>query len=252
MARRAATWTLAAIVAALCAVGPARGEDPAPPSFADLKAKYEEARKAKAWEDVADLLPKLAEAAKRGKVEDEEKDAVSIFNRHLVHGATGLQVVALDAFGILARPTTSQYLRSFVDGDKAGKRPVEVRKAALSAWARIHDPGTHEIVLEPLVAFSLDEEARGMALHAATQYRHFKGVAKKHRFLVIRDFMQIYQRIYDQTTLYISSSAQSWWGLLNAPLLATFNELTGTEQTSFEGCVAWWREHRGKVQADRD
>jgi hypothetical protein len=246
---------LLATTGALPSAAPAAADEaPAQPAptYGDLKALHEAARKSKDWTQVEALVPRLVTAAAEGKDERDVQDLLAVLQRHLTYGTEALQVAAVNGLGRLAKPGTSAYLRPLLIGDRARRRPIALRKAAIDAWARIRDKGAHELLLDLMRTPSSKEEDLDVALCAAAAYRQFKDAPRRERFVLWKDFLMAYQNVYDSNATYVSGSAQTWWASMNAPMLATFNHLTDQKFKTLAQCADWWRDNKDRIQRERD
>ncbi len=253
------------VLAACLGVRAAEAEDP--PTFAELVAAYEAADKLNDVETRVLLLPQLcrvaAEAtfdekddAARRRVEGDRKKAHSLCRKAIVHPRRVLILAGLDGYGILALPGTSDDLKNHAGRQASERRPQEVRLAAIRAWGRIHDPGTHVLLIDHLRLPSRQPDAAERALAAVEALKDFRHVPRGlKRFDLLRDVMLLFEALRDasgaNTGFVVSADSTLWYGLLETHLVVLFNVLTEQGHLGYAQCLAWWRSNRHEVRAGR-
>jgi len=241
--------------------------DDAPSPFEALVAAYEEADRKNDVETQASFLPQLCRLAAgatfdpkddeaRKRVEADRRKAHSLCRKAIVHPRRLLILAGLDGYGILALPGTSDDLKNHAGRQPGERRPQEVRLAAIGAWGRIHDPGSHELLIDHLRLPSRDPEAGERALAAIEALKHYRHVPRGlKRFEVLRDVILLYEALRDasgiNTGFVTSADSSTWYALLDVQLLVLFNVLSEQSLQGYAAAVAWWRANRHQVRAGR-
>jgi hypothetical protein len=237
----------------------------APPAkFSELVTQYTTAQGAGDLKAQARVLGELCETAAKAvadpkdpaaleAVAEDKKTARMFCRKALTSRDKDLLIAALAGYGKLALPGSSAELKQFADSQLSEKRPLPVRLAAVSAWAAIHDPGSHPILLDYIKLPSRDENKQALAVSAARGLAEFRGLAKgSARFEFLRDYMQIFDGIYNSGILLASADSATWWGLLHPVMVESFNLITRASVSNHAAAVEWWRANRRKVQAGTD
>jgi hypothetical protein len=236
---------------------------PPPPVFAHLVELHKDAVDAKDDAEAAKLLTALCQSAVKGAAdaedpvavkfaEEDKKTARTLCRKALLSRELAVILAALNGYGTLAIPGSSVEIKQFADVQLSEKRPLKVRLAAITAWAAIHDQGTHETLIGHIRLPSTEQDRQDLAVAAAKGLAKYRVLPKGGpRYTFIREFMQAFDALYN-STFYFSAGAMDWWGLIHPHLLATFNTLVNTKARNYQACVDWWRDNRRKVQAGTD
>jgi hypothetical protein len=241
-------YSLASLALAAIAVLATPGYAKTPKRLADALDEYGRAARSTLpiWlaESVTELARAGAEApAKRDKIHVRRR-----LKRCLSHPDMRVRVAAARAYGLLALPRSSRDLRHIVE--HAEDHPLELVEAAFDAWARIHDPGTHEALLDYIRIPSHKKEERALAQAAARAMPGYMGLTGRSRYEMLRDLMKTFDYIYASAQS-PSSAALRWWMVLAPELVASFNELTALRLETYKECWTWWRRYHRKVRAGK-
>ncbi len=186
-------------------------------------------------------------------VNEDKATARGLCRLALASRDNDLVVAAMGGYAALAIPGSSNDLRNFADARLAKRRPQMVRLAALSAWGAIHDPGTHDVLLEHIRLPSKESDRQDLAMRAARGLGLYRNLPKGGpRYEFLRDFVQMFDGIYNSSVLFASADASHWWGLLHPLMVESFNSLTGAGRRYYPDVVEWWRDHRRAIQAGRE
>lgn len=245
--------------------GPRVVQADAPPTFAELTAAYEAGDKRNDVETQATLLPRLcrvaAEAtydekddAGRRRVWGDRRQARSLCRKAIVHPRRALILAGLEGYGILALPGSSDDLKNHAGRQAGERRPHAVRLAAIGAWGRIHDPGSHLLLIDHLRLPSRQPEAAELALAAVEALQHFRHVPRGlKRFELLRDVMLLFEALRNasgiNTGFVVSADSTHWYALQEARLVVLFNVLTEQGVLSYPAALSWWRANRHAVKA---
>ena len=258
---------LALLLGLAAGSGPRVAQADAPPTFAELTAAYEAADKRNDVETRVTLLPRLCTLAAeatydekddtgRRRVQGDRRQAHSLCRKAIVHPQRALILAGLEGYGILALPGSSDDLKNHAGRQAGERRPQEVRLAAIGAWGRIHDPGTHVLLIDHLRLASRLPEAAERALAAVEALQHFRhGPRGLKRFELLRDVMLLFEALRNasgiNTGFVASADSTHWYALLEARLVVLFNVLTEESALSYPQALSWWRANRHAVKAGR-
>ncbi len=235
--------------------GAANAEEERPASpYADAKAALLAASKEDSAADLADAIRLLGRSAAASKDKIAKKEPRKLLRPHLRSRKPEIVRAAIEAYAVMALPGSSRDLRQLVERKLSKNRTHELRLAALGAWGRIADKGTHVALTDYIRVSSHHAEKRELAVAAAKSLAHYKRIPKKKRYELLKDLMKTYDMIYKArgpSGISRSAAAAKWWGAVGGEMLTSFNALAGTKLKGYHDCGLWWRENKGKVKAGR-
>jgi hypothetical protein len=254
---KTATRIVAALALAAPVVLAAGSKEGEPPPEALVKA-LETFDKAARGRDSKVLVSAVHGLARAGaKVEDKQhKELVRKRLRAcLGHPAADVKVAALKGYGKMAIPRTSKDIAPLADPKRNKKADQKVVLAAIEAWGRIGDTGTHGVLLSYIKVPSHKPERRQRAQKAASSLQYYEADKGQERHALLRDFIKAFDQIYGAVgpTGTQSASANQWWGALASPMVRSFNVLAKPEKrlSSYQDCTDWWRKNQRDVKAGR-
>lgn len=240
-------------IACLATVSYAKDPKPKrpPKPLAEAMLEFERALEAKAPKRLAESIRELARS---GAAATEKRDKTAVrqkLKRCLAHKTAIVGLAAVRGYGVLAMRRSSRDLRAMIDRRNAKRYSHELVKAALAAWGRIHDPGTHKELLDYIKVPSHKKERRELAKVAASAMAGYKALSGSRRYDMLRDFMQTFNHIYGAGTgmVYPSVAAADWWGAVAPSMVESFNALTALKLGSYKECWTWWKKNHRRVKA---
>lgn len=230
----------------------AEEEQPASP-YTDAKAALLAASKGDSAAYLAYAIRSLGRSAAASKDKIAKKEPRKLLRPHLRSRKPEIVRAAIEAYAVMALPGSSRDLRQLVERKLSEDRPHELRLAALDAWGRIADKGTHVALLDCIRVPSRHAEKRERAVAAAKSLAHYKKIPKKKRYELLKDLMKTYDMIYGAGSggIFPSAAAAEWWEAVGGEMLTSFNALAGTKLKSYHDCGRWWRKNKGKVKAGK-
>ncbi len=243
---------LIAVVTSLVASS-ARADDEANRAYVEAKASLELALDGSDAGHITKKVAAFASAAKNSKDVKQKKDARKVLKRLLKHRNSEIVIAALRGYGEIALAKSSSDLKPLVVKKKCKAKSKEVRIEAMKAYARIHDPGTHEELLEYVRLPSKEADALEFAQVAAEALKAYKDVPKRHRYALLNDYMRVFNMVYTAGVgvWFDSVVGQKWWKELEPPMVETFNLLTGNECSNYGLCENWWKLNKKAVKSGK-
>jgi hypothetical protein len=240
-------YSLATLALAAIATLSAPGYAKTPKRLAEALDEYGRAARSTLPIWLAESVTELARAGAAASSKNDKIHVRQRLKRCLSHPDLRVRVAAARAYGLLALPRSSRDLRSIVE--HAEDHPIELVEAAFDAWARIHDPGTYEVLLDYIKVPSHEEQRRALAKAAAQAMPGFMGLSGRARYEMLRELMQTFDFVYRSATT--GRAGLRWWMLLSPELVAAFNELTALRLHTYKECWTWWQRYHRRVKAGR-
>ena len=243
-------------LAALAVVAPAAAaqvvqQDKALPE--SLRA-LEQAQKQKQEGRIRGCIEQLVRSAKGAK---KKKDKAAVRRRLKCclnsRWSIEIQLAAVRGYGELKMRRSSHDLRKLLDRRKAKRRPPEVVMAAMIAWGKISDSGSHDLLLAYIKVPASSAGKRELAKHAARALAGFAMLTGHDRYEMLRDFMGVFRLIHDAGSgkFMASRDAGAWWAALECEMVESFNMLTGESCKTYAECWSWWQKNKRRVKAGK-